>query len=166
MKRNQDNPQNNATISQPRGTGATERQCLHCGSWAVYPLGLIYASSTPTLAAMSPYGVATPSLPLWITAHAFPPEKMTTWTAYTLSLLLWPACLFLLGTALHGWWAKGAVGDESPAIYLTAGLVGFVAWSIPAFLRRREANAHNAEIWEPAMRKWQKSHMCLKCGRL
>lgn len=166
MKRNQDNPQNNATISQPRGTGATERQCLHCGSWAVYPLGLIYASSTPTLAAMSPYGVATPSLPLWITAHAYPPEKMTTWTAYTLSLLLWPACLFLLGTALYGWWAKGAVGDESPAIYLTAGLVGFVAWSIPAFLRRREANAHNAEIWEPAMRKWQKSHMCLKCGRL
>jgi hypothetical protein len=169
MKRNQETSHNHAgdlshkTIQQP-ASGAIEQPCLRCGSWAVHPLGLIYASSTPTLAALSPYRVATPSLPLWVTARAYPPEKMTTWTGYTLSLLLWPACLFLLGTAFYGWWSRGSVAHEGLAIYLSAALVSLVAWSIPAFVRRREANRHNVEIWEPAMRTWHTSHMCLKCG--
>jgi hypothetical protein len=171
MKRNQDTPHHDGSefskqIPTQEADGAIERQCLHCGSWAVHPLGLIYASSTPTLAALSPYGVATPSLPLWVAARAYPPEKMATWTGYTLSLLFWPPCLFLLATYLYGWLTTGGFGIENASLYMSGGLVGLVAWSIPAFLRRKEADEHNRRIWEPAMNKWHTSHMCLKCGRV
>jgi hypothetical protein len=141
-----------------------ERQCSHCGSWAVQSLGVIYASSSQTLATLSPYRVATPSLATWVT-RAYPPEKMTSWNGFTLTLLLWPPCLFLLGTVFYAW-LTGGVARESALLYATAAAIGIAAWAIPAFLRKREATEHNMKIWEPAMRKWRTTYMCLKCGRI
>jgi hypothetical protein len=143
--------------------GDNELQCSNCGSWAVRSLGFIYASSSQTLAALSPYRVARPSLPMWV-ARAYPPEKMTSWNGFTLTLLLWPPCLFLLGTVFYAW-LIGSVTRESALLYATAAAIGIAAWAIPC-LRKREATEHNMTIWEPAMSKWRNTYMCLKCGRI
>ena len=120
------------------------RQCPNCGSWTVKSLGVIHATSSTNLAALSPYGMAPPDLATWV-ARAYPPEKMTTWTGFTLSLLLWPPCIFLLGISLYGWFT-GSLGKDSALLYLSAGAFGIGAWSLPGLLRKRTADQHNVNV--------------------
>jgi hypothetical protein len=144
-------------------SSGAEPQCLACGSSAVYPLGLVYASSMETRAAMSPQRVASPHLSSWL-ADSHPPEKMTTWTGFTLALLLWPPCSFLLAQMLYTRTTAGRSVEESLGLYLVALGVGVLAWAGPALRRRRQAHQYNAGPWEEEMREWHAARVCLKCG--
>jgi hypothetical protein len=140
-----------------------EARCLACDSWAVYPLGLVYASSTETRAAMSPQGVASPRLAAWL-ADSHPPEKMTTWTGFTLGLLLWSPCIFLLAQVLGTRTTTGRFIEDNPNLYVVALAVGVIAWAGPALRRRRQARHYNSGGWEEEMREWQAARVCLNCG--
>lgn len=148
-----------ATIS----AAATEPQCFACGSWALYPLGLVSASSTETRAAMSPQGAASPHITSWL-AGSHPPEKMTAWTGFTLALLLWPPCIFLLAQMLYTRMWTGRPPEDSPSLYLVAIGVGVIAWVGPALRRRRQAHSYNSGPWKEEMREWHAARVCLKCG--
>jgi hypothetical protein len=143
---------------------AEQPRCLACGSWAVYPLGLVYASSTETRAAMSPQGVCSPRLASWL-ADSHPPEKMTTWTGFRLALLLWPPCVFLLAQMLYNTrTTTGQSMEDNPSLYLMGLGVGVIAWAGPALGRRRKARHYNSGPWEEEMREWHAARVCLNCG--
>jgi len=150
-------PQKSISVAAP------EPRCLSCGSWAVYPLGLLYASSTETHVSMSPQGVASPRLASW-TADSHPPEKMTTWTGLTLGLLLWIPCIFLLAQVLYTRTTIGRSIEDRPGVYVVALAVGVIAWVGPALRRLRHARHYNSGPWEEEMREWHGARVCLKCG--
>jgi hypothetical protein len=157
-------PLSKATDPHEHVSAATvEARCLACDSWAVYPLGLVYASSTETRAAMSPQGVASPCLTSW-TVDSHPPEKMTTSTSFTLALLLWSPCIFLLAQMLYTRTTTGRFIEDSPSVYVVALAVGVIAWAAPALRRRRQARRYNSGPWEEEMRAWHDARVCLKCG--
>jgi hypothetical protein len=145
------------------GAAAAEPRCLACGSLAVYPLGLTYASSTETRVAMSSQGLASPQLASWL-ADSHPPEKMTPSTGFTLGLLLWPPCIFLLLQMLHARATTGRFIEEGLGLYVVALGVGVIAWAGPALRRRREANHYNSGPWQEKMRQWHAARLCLDCG--
>jgi hypothetical protein len=142
---------------------AAEPRCLACGSYAVYPLGLVYASSTETCAALSPGRLASPHLAAWL-ADSHPPEKMTAWTGFTLALLLWPPCVFLLLQMLYARATPRSFVEGSLGLYLVAFGVGVIAWVGPALIRKREAHRYNSGPWQEKMREWHAARLCFNCG--
>jgi hypothetical protein len=160
---------NQEPVSQVRdpqqhiSAAAAEPRCLACGSCAVYPLGLVYASSTETRASMSPQEVAHRRLNSWL-ADSNPPEKMTAWTGFTLGLLLWPPCVFLLLRMLYARATTGRFIEESLGLYLIAFGVGVIAWAGPALIRQREAHHYNSGSWLEEMRSWHAARVCFNCG--
>jgi hypothetical protein len=89
---------------------------------------------------------------------------MTRWTGFTLSLLLWPPCIFLLLYVVYSQFLGAAAQPSMIAVYVTAAATGIGAWIVPAWKRRRAAERHNATTWEKKMTAWHRATLCLACG--
>jgi hypothetical protein len=133
--------------------------CAQCDTSAVHSVGSLYANTN------LPVGTThSQHLPTWLRSCT-PPQKMTTWTGFTLALFLWPPCLFLLLTVAYSRWIGVSPIPHGEWIYVWAAAVGVAAWIIPAWKRRRLAATHNG-AWEQKMEEWRHATLCLHCGNI
>jgi hypothetical protein len=101
---------------------------------------------------------------------ADPPQTMANSTGWPLSILLWTPIiwLFILVAIQHSVAGRswGETTTAGSVALLSAALVAFAAWSVPAWLQRRKADGYNGEVWGPAMKDWHEASVCLNCCKV
>lgn len=141
-------------------------KCPQCGSSDVRKLASVYSAGMVGVTSEKGEKFSGASTSAGAVMAAAPPQKMTNWTGWTLSMLLWPPIIWMLLFVAVQQFSGDPTRQEATAGYvsfLTAAIVAIAAWSIPAWRQRRRALAYNHRIWRPAMKHWHDASVCLNC---
>lgn len=149
-------------------TAISMGSCRQCGGSDVRKLATVYSAGMGGVTTEK--GESFPVTSASGVAIVADPPQMANWTGWTLSILLWTPItwLFILiamqqSVAGRSWQENTSAGSVA---LLSAAVVAFAAWNIPAWLQRRKADRCNGEVWRPGMKNWHEGSVCLNCGKV
>jgi hypothetical protein len=141
--------------------------CAECGYSDVRKLASVYSAGTGgVLSEKSESFSGTNASGVAIIAD--PSQKMAN-LGWTLSMLLWTPIISVFILVAMQQFIGGRSWQENTARFvalLSAAIVAFAAWSIPARLERRRADGYTGQVWRPGMKSWHDAWVCLNCGKV